>query len=392
MSTGSYFIGNSTAPRSSGWWSYDPGLSVRDTAPENIKHLISDHWSKFPAVNPMWHYLLGLIYIVLGIASLTGQSVVLYLFAKTKPLRTPANMLIVNLAFSDFMMMITQFPVFIINCLGGGAWQLGPLLCEITGFAGGLFGYGSIVTLAVISIDRYNVIVRGFSASPLTHARSAVFILVIWAWTLGWALPPFFGWGRYVPEGILNSCSFDYLTRDWATVSYIMGCWICEYALPLMVIIYCYIFIVKAVCDHERHLREQAKKMNVASLRSNVDTQKASAEMRIAKVALVNVLLWVVSWTPYAAIAMIGIAGDQMLITPLRSALPALAGKAASVYNPIVYAISHPKFRLAMQKEIPCCCINEPQPQSDTSSEMSTKTSVATVNGEDSTAGGTTNN
>ncbi|CAG13839.1 unnamed protein product, partial [Tetraodon nigroviridis] len=28
----------------------------------------------------------------------------------------------------------------------------------------------------------------------------------------GWSLPPFFGWSAYVPEGLMTSCSWDYMT------------------------------------------------------------------------------------------------------------------------------------------------------------------------------------
>ena len=41
------------------------------------------------------------------------------------------------------------------------------------------------------------------------------------------------------------------------------------------------------VAAHERSLREQAKKMNIKSLRSNEDNKKASAEFRLAKVSKV---------------------------------------------------------------------------------------------------------
>ena len=42
--------------------------------------------------------------------------------------------------------------------------------------------------------------------------------------------------------------------------------------------------------------------MNVTSLRSNVDQNAQSAEIRVAKVALANISLWVAMWTPYAGI------------------------------------------------------------------------------------------
>ena len=51
---------------------------------------------------------------------------------------------------------------------------------------------------------------------------------------------------------------------------------------PVTVIISCYFFIVQAVFKHEDEMRQQAKKMNVTSLRSGEQNQ-VSAEIRIAK-------------------------------------------------------------------------------------------------------------
>ena len=52
-------------------------------------------------------------------------------------------------------------------------------------------------------------------------AGKSVFLIgFCWTYAIGWSLPPFFGWGRYIPEGILDSCSFDYLTRDFSVLSF----------------------------------------------------------------------------------------------------------------------------------------------------------------------------
>jgi r-opsin len=116
-----------------------------------------------------------------------------------------------------------------------------------------------------------------------------------------------------------------------------------------MVIIFCYYHIVGAIYKHEEALREQAKKMNVTSLRSNSDQNAQSAEIRVAKIAMMNITLWVAAWTPYAAICLQGAVGNQDKITPLVTILPALIAKSASIFNPIIYAISHPKYRLVGQ-------------------------------------------
>nr|CAH0110309.1 unnamed protein product [Daphnia galeata] len=87
--------------------------------------------------------------------------------------------------------------------------------------------------------------------------------------------------------------------------------------------------------------------MNVTSLRFNPDNN--AGEIRIAKVALLNIALWAGMWTPYAAITL-KLIGDQSNITTLVTIWPALIAKSASIWNPVVYAISHPNFRVALQR------------------------------------------
>ena len=48
------------------------------------------------------------------------------------------------------------------------------------------------------------------------------------------------------------------------------------------------------------------------------------------------------------AIVLQGAVGNQDKITPLVTILPALIAKSASIDNPIIYAISHPKYRLVL--------------------------------------------
>ena len=110
-------------------------------------------------MNPLWHGLLGFVIGVLGVISLIGNGVVIYIFSSTKTLRTPSNMLVLNLAMSDFLMMFTMAPPMVINCYYE-TWVLGPFMCELYGLFGSLFGCGSIWTMTLIAMDRYNVIVR----------------------------------------------------------------------------------------------------------------------------------------------------------------------------------------------------------------------------------------
>ncbi len=84
-------------------------------------------------------------------------------------------MFVVNLAFSDMCMMITQFPMFVYNSFNGGQWLFGPFMCELYACTGSIFGLCSICTMAAISYDRYNVIVNGMSGTRMTYSKFHLF-------------------------------------------------------------------------------------------------------------------------------------------------------------------------------------------------------------------------
>ena len=126
------------------------------------------------------------------------------------------------------------------------------------------------------------------------------------------------------------------------TKSFVMFTLCTNYIAPISIAIFFYSQIVMAVVNHEKALREQAKKMNVESLRSGPEAEQ-SAEMKIAKVAVTNVFMWIAIWTPYAGIVMLAVYGDKNKITPLMAQCPSMVAKAATCFNPIVFALSHPK-------------------------------------------------
>lgn len=141
----------------------------------------------------------------------------------------------------------------------------------------------------------------------------------------------------------------------------------------MSMIIYFYSQIVSHVVSHEKNLREQAKKMNVDSLRSNQQQASQSAEIRIAKAAITICFLFICSWTPYGILAMIGAFGNSNLLTPGVTMIPACACKLVACIDPYVYAISHPRYRLELQNRVPWLAITE-KPISETASSTSEAT------------------
>ncbi|KAL6264107.1 hypothetical protein P5V15_004185 [Pogonomyrmex californicus] len=311
--------------------------TVIDKVPPDMLHLIDPHWLISIVLRTgfhqwiQWHKILGLVMVILGFMGWTGNDVVVYIFLMTPFLRTRSNLLVINLAFSDFIMMIIMSPPMVINCYYE-IWVLGSLMCDIYAMVGSLCGCVSIWTMTAIALDRYNVIVK-------------IFALV-------WTILPMMGWNRYVPEGNMTACGTDYLTKDWSSKSYILMYSIFVYYTPLFTIIYSYYFIVSAVSAHEKTMREQAKKMNVQPLRSG-DNQNMSAEAKL--VALMTISLWFIAWTPYLVINYIGIFGGAS-ISPLSTIWGSLFTKANHI-NSFLYFIlySHPKYRATLKLSFLVC-------------------------------------
>ncbi|ROT69149.1 rhodopsin [Penaeus vannamei] len=155
------------------------------------------------------------------------------------------------------------------------------------------------------------------------------------------------------------ACGTDYLTETELSRSYLYVYSVWVYLFPLAYIIYSYTFIVKAVAAHEKGMREQAKKMGVKSLRSE-EAQKTSAECRLCKVALMTVTC--------------AHCHSSFLIWG------SVFAKANAVYNPIVYAISHPKYRAALEKKLPClaCATDGRDGGSDAASTATTENAEKT--------------
>lgn len=94
-------------------------------------------------------------------------------------------------------------------------------------------------------MDRYNIIVNGLSAKPMTVGGAKIRILLVWVACLMWTAFPLFGWNRYVPEGNMTACGTDYLSKDFVSRSYILVYSVFVYWMPLFLIIFSYTFIMK---------------------------------------------------------------------------------------------------------------------------------------------------
>lgn len=214
--------------------------------------------------------------------------------------------------------------------------------CRWYGFLGGLTGTVSIATLTAISFDRYNVVVYPLNPKKSTTTlKSRLTILFVWIYGFIFAVMPLLdtGLSRYVPEGFLTACSFEYLESSQKAKTFMFIYFLFAYVLPLLIIIYCYFYILRIVVSADK-------------LQSSKDKNKV--EMKLALVVIGIIGLWFLAWTPYAVVALLGISNNHDYLTPLGSMIPAVFCKTSAVLNPFIYAVNHPRYKKELNRMLGC--------------------------------------
>lgn len=156
-------------------------------------------------------------------------------------------------------------------------------------------------------------------------------------------IPPAFGWGAFVPEGFLTSCSFDYITRTSSTRSYFFYIFVLGFFLPVSIITVCYAFIIRTIFLNEKDM----KKNNVKKVHNKL---KKRNDYKAAEMIMFVIGMFLVSWIPYSVIATIGQFGNRAMLTPWLCVLPSLFAKMSTIYNPAIYGLSHRHFRATLRR------------------------------------------
>ena len=172
---------------------------------------------------------------------------------------------------------------------------------------------------------------------------------VAWIYATAWASPPLFGWNKYGLEGFGTSCSFDFVTDSMLYKSFVIAIGAGGFLLPLSIIVCCYVYIFTEISKHKRTFMRTSKELKVVVSAGTNLLSKYPLDVKTAQIAFCCVVLFCVSWTPYAVIGWLGVLGFRDLINPWAVFLSAVFAKGSTLYNPIVYALSHPRFRKKVQ-------------------------------------------
>ncbi|XP_014828728.1 PREDICTED: pinopsin-like isoform X1 [Poecilia mexicana] len=290
-----------------------------------------------PSLSPTGHLVVAVCLGCIGTLGFLSNFLVLALFCRYRALRTPMNLLLVSISVSDLLVSVLGTP-FSFAASTQGRWLIGRAGCVWYGFINACLGIVSLISLAVLSYERYCTMMTPTMADGRDFRPALAGICFSWLYSVAWTVPPLLGWSRYGPEGPGTTCSVDWKTQTPNNVSYIVSLFTFCLALPFAVIVYSYGKLLFAI--------RQVRRV------SSVVTRRR--EQRVLVMVVIMVVCYLVCWLPYGVAALLATFGPTDLLTPAASITPSLLAKFSTVVNPFIYIFMNKQFHRCFRAFFSC--------------------------------------
>lgn len=226
------------------------------------------------------------------------------------------------------------------------------------------------------------------------------FALITWIYSFLLAVPPLFGFSQYKLEGYEISCSFDHLSRDRLTRSYIFYLFWGGLILPVCLITFSYAKIYLLVRNSQKfgddeepagtnkqtemqpiltvpassHGSTASNKCRLANNNNSSETtntligpvsgesklfrktqsHSTNKEIQLAIVIFLAILVFIISWVPYSLMTLTAQFGPRGTISPAVISITSFLAKLSVMYNPFIYWYKDENFKKRSKQLIFC--------------------------------------
>ncbi|KAK2851493.1 hypothetical protein Q5P01_007769 [Channa striata] len=272
--------------------------------------------------------------VIMGVFSVVGiilNVLVIVVTVRHRQLRQPLNYALVNLAICDLgCAVFGGVPTTVTSAMG--YFSLGRVGCVLEAFAVAFFGIASLCTIGIISVERCVVVCSPMGAVLFTTRHAVAGVALSWLWSFMWNTPPLLGWGSYELEGVRVSCAPNWYSREVGNMSYVVVYFLLCFAVPFSIIMASYSRLLWTL--------HQVTRLQVCETGST-----NRVEVQVARMVVVMVLAFLVTWLPYASMALAVIMDSTLYIDPVIATLPVYLAKSSTVYNPLIYVFMNKQFR-----------------------------------------------
>ncbi|XP_067250445.1 adrenoceptor alpha 1Aa isoform X1 [Chanodichthys erythropterus] len=330
-----------------------------------------------PELNVMKAVVLGMVLAIFIVFGVLGNILVILSVACHRNLRTVTHYFIVNLAVADLLLSSTVLPFSTVFEMLG-RWVFGRTFCDVWAAMDVLCCTASIMSLCVISVDRYIGVSYPLQyPSIMTERRALLALIVLWALSITISIGPLFGWKEPAPDD-------ESICKITEEPGYAIFSALGSFYLPLVVILsmYCRVYVVAKretrglisgqKTEKSDHAAEavtlRIHRGNTAvsedeALRNRTNFTlrllKFSREKKAAKTLGIVVGCFVLCWLPF------------FLVLPISSIFPTYRpsdtvfkitfwlGYFNSCINPIIYPCSSQEFKKAFLSVLGARCLRK---------------------------------
>jgi 5-hydroxytryptamine receptor 7 len=311
--------------------------------------------------NSIWQAT-TVVLIFMIIAIVFGNVLVLMTTWLDKRLHQPNKYFVACLAVADLFVGMFSVPIRLYLHLNSTI--LAPIqLCRFWSWIDICCEVASIVTLTVISIDRYFKISRPFQyRSQMVTTKSVLIICMIWLISGAHATLGMFSYDNslgvvaFVGRGCIND------NKIYMSITAVLF-----FILPTVVIIAMYTLVFHIAHNQQKLNRRGILGRTMSSRKKKPANKEIYQELKTARMLLLVVGAFIVCWAPLFVIFFIGTYRPEYMPTNLHTIqiigtifiviLPSFN----SLCNPIIYACFDREYSTAFKhlfQKLPCCKIS----------------------------------
>ncbi|CAJ0945436.1 unnamed protein product [Ranitomeya imitator] len=300
-----------------------------DTFTDYYTYIPSPDTTPCPISSPVNKYAVFIVYATVFLLNIIGNSLVILVICYNKTKKSSTDIYLLNLAVADLLFSLT-LPFWATYRVK--EWVFGIVMCKIVSVLQEVNFYSGIFLLACISVDRYLAIVHATEFFTNKKYGVAFSIIAIWIISIGISIPSIWFRDVFLPpsRGIVCHENLGPETSDWM-INIRIGRHVMGFFIPLLVMLFCYGFVIKTLIR-----------------------AKNSQKHRAMKVILAVFLVFLICWLPHNITVMVDSLMRRELVNEtcslrdqLNTALyiTEVLGFTHSCINPILYAFIGHKFR-----------------------------------------------
>ncbi|XP_052281058.1 neuropeptide receptor 15-like [Dreissena polymorpha] len=300
-----------------------------------------------------------LIFILVGTVGIGGNMLVMLSVMCNRKMRSSmTNLLIMNLAFADLLIMVFGIPEIVVFMRNTG-WSLGLVTCKINRYVLVAALYGSILTLVALSVERYIAIIHPIKAHIFCNKRRLVAVLgSIWPVATAAALPTalFNTINNSGPSNPILFCMLRFpVHHDTVFLVFKYTESIVFYFTPMCLQIILYACISKYLFIGTDRLYHRVQVRDLNGLSVERLSEALRARRGVVKMLVLSVFVYFLSYSPHQVLLVWNTVSPKtfhenwsylvftMIIAYINSAV-----------NPILYSIFSQNFRNCYKQFVLC--------------------------------------